>query len=97
MKKYNAVPSDSIGLLNDIMTSTNCKDFTKYMKSLYFTSKRDHTVGGYMDYLDTVETKYCTLYRKNRWIKSSLNSESAFGGEIERGRCYVRDRWKRWA
>ena len=57
LKNYKDILADTMGLINDVMTSADCKGFTKYMKSIYFASKRHHTIGGYMEYLDTEETK----------------------------------------
>ena len=41
LQNCDAVPTDTLGLLNDIMTSADCNEFTEYMKSIYFTSKRN--------------------------------------------------------
>ena len=36
LKKCNAVPTNSMGLLNNVMNSTDCNYFTNYMKMMYF-------------------------------------------------------------
>ena len=69
-----------MGLLNEVMVSADCDEFTEYMKSIYFASKRESLVGGYMEYLDTAEAKYQTLYRKGKWTKKDTKLESAFVG-----------------
>ena len=55
LKNCGANPTDVIGLLNDVMVSADCKEFTAYMKLIYFASKRDSLVTGYMEYLDVAE------------------------------------------
>ena len=44
-----AIPMDTMGLLNDAIVSADCDEFTGYMTSIYFVSKRENLVGGYMD------------------------------------------------
>lgn len=80
-----AIPTDTMGLLNDVMVLADCDEFTDYMKSIDFASKRNYTVGGYMEYLDTAEAKYPTLYRKNKWAKNDSNPDSAFVGDYDEG------------
>ena len=63
------------------MVSADCDDFTDYMKSIYFSLKRNNAVGGYMEYLDTAEAEYLTLYRKNKWSKKDSNAGLAFVGD----------------
>ena len=60
------------------MSLADCSDFTDYMKSIYFASKRSNTVGDYMDYLDSAEAEYRTLYRKGKWTKASSPEDSGF-------------------
>ena len=79
LQNCGAIPTDAMGLLNDVMSSADCKDFTDYMKSIYFASKRTNTVGEYMKYLDEAEGEYRTLYRKGKWTKASSSpQESGF-------------------
>ena len=59
-----AIPTNTMGILNNVISLANCQEFTAYMQSIYFASKRDSTVGGYMKYLDSAESDYRTLYRK---------------------------------
>lgn len=68
----SAVPTDTMGRLNDVMTSMDCEEFTGYMKSIYFASKRERTVGGYVEYLDTAEDEYMTLYREGNGTNPNL-------------------------
>ena len=81
LQNYSAIPTNAMGLLNDVMSSTDCSDFTSYMKSIYFASKRTGTVGDYMEYLDAAEAEYCTLYRKGKWTKASAPQDSGFIGD----------------
>ena len=76
-----AISTNTIGLLNDVMSLTDCQEFTAYMQSIYFALKRSSTVGGYMEYLDSDESEYRTLYRKGKWTKAAVGQESAFVGE----------------
>ena len=39
LQNCDTVPIDTLGLLNDIMTFTDCDNFTEYMKSIYFAPK----------------------------------------------------------
>ena len=80
------IPTDAMGLLNNVMSSADCKDFTEYMKSIYFTSKRTNTVGDYMVYLDAAEAEYQTLYRKGKWTRAVVPQESGFIGDPETSR-----------
>ncbi len=43
-----AIPTETMGLLNNVMSFADCKDFTDYMNSIYFSSKRTNTMGDYM-------------------------------------------------
>ena len=53
-----AIPTDAMDLLDDVMSSADCSEFTDYMKRIYFTSKCTSTVGDYMEYLDAAEAEY---------------------------------------
>jgi len=37
---YGYIPSDTMGLLNDVMSSADCFEFTGYVKTIYFALKR---------------------------------------------------------
>ena len=64
LQNCGAIPTDIMGLLNDVMVSADCKEFTSYMKSIYFASKRNSSGQGYMPYLDAAEAEYCTFYSR---------------------------------
>ena len=89
-----AIPTNTMGLLNDVMSSADCKYFTDYMKLIYFALKRTNTVGDYMKYLDKAEAKYRTLYQKGKRMKASSTTqyslfgadEGSFSGRGEGGR-----------
>ena len=81
LQNCSAIPTDAMGLLNDVMSSADCSEFTNYMQSIYFASKRTGTVGDYMEYLDVAEAEYRTLYRKGKWTKASTPQESGFVGD----------------
>ena len=44
LQSCGAIPTNVMGLLNNVMVLADCKDFTAYMKSIYFASKRDMLV-----------------------------------------------------
>ena len=51
------IPTDTMGLINKVMVSADYDEFTGYMTSIYFASKRESLVGGYMEYLDTAKAE----------------------------------------
>ena len=81
LQNFPALPTNTMGLLNNGMVSAGCDDFTNYMKIIYFASKLSNTVSGYMEYLDLAEAEYRIIYRKNKWLKALSISESAFIGD----------------
>jgi len=63
LQNCGAIPTDTMGLLNDIMTLADCDNFTEYMKHIYFASKHNKTsLTSFTSYLNTVESEYRTLY-----------------------------------
>ena len=58
-----------MGLLNNVIVSADCDDFTSYMKLIYFPSKRDTLSNGYMEYLDAAEAEHRTIYRKRELVE----------------------------
>ena len=66
LQNCSALPTDTMGLLNDVMVSADCREFVEYMQSIYFASKRNNTEQGHMEYLDSTEGEYRTLYHKGR-------------------------------
>lgn len=48
LKNYGTIHTDIVGLLNDVVVLVDCKEFTSYIKSIYFASKRDSSNSGYM-------------------------------------------------
>ena len=87
LQNCGAIPTNTMGLLNDLMPSADCLEFTEYMKSIYFASKRINTIRDYMAYLNCAEGKYRTLYRKGKWTKASAPQDSGFtageGGDTQ--------------
>ena len=76
-----AIPTDVMGLIQDVMLLVDCDKFTSYMRSIYFASKRESLAGGgYMDYHNRAETEYRTLYRKWKWPKNDTTPDSSFIG-----------------
>ena len=71
LQNCDAIPTNTMELINDIMTSADCDEFTEYMKSIYFASKRKKILlASFTCYLNTAESEYRTLYRARKWTKS---------------------------
>ena len=68
LQNCDTVLTDTLGILHDIMTSTDCDKFTEYMKSIYFASKRNNSasVSSFTSYLNTADFEYITLYRAGK-------------------------------
>ena len=64
LKNYSGLPKDIISLLNDIMSSTDCKNFESYMQAVYFDQKCKIKTITLMEFLRSSKPEYCTLYRK---------------------------------
>ena len=64
LKNGLLIPIDVMELLNNIPVLDNCEEFVKYMKYIYFDSKRNSSDDEYMEYLDIAEAEYRTLYRR---------------------------------
>ena len=79
LQNFSAIPTNVMGLLNDVMVLVDYDEFTAYTRSIYFAFKRESLTGvGYMEYLDTVEANCRTLYRKGKWSKKDSTPDSAF-------------------
>jgi len=50
LQHCDAVPMDTMGLLNEVMCSSDCGEFSEYMKSIYYASTRHLTPEAYMEY-----------------------------------------------
>ena len=55
LQNCGTIPTDTMVLLNDVMSSADCSEFTDYVQIIYFASKRANTVGDYVSYLDCAE------------------------------------------
>ena len=79
LQNCDAIPTNMTGLLNDIMMLADCDEFTEYMKSIYFASKRKKTsLASFTSYLNTARSKYRTLYRTGKWKKSEADPDFGF-------------------
>ena len=85
LQNCGPIPTDVMGLLNDVMVLVDYEEFTPYMTSIYFASKRNSSKTGYMEYLDTAEGGYRTLYRKGKWVKVVDPAKSGFVGDDNEG------------
>ena len=45
LQNCSAIPTDVLGFLNDVMVLAGCDEFTAYMRSIYFASKRESSAG----------------------------------------------------
>lgn len=79
------LPTDTLGLLNDIMCSEENDEFTGCMKLIYYNHKRKPAKNvNFMKYLRAAESEseYRTLYRCGKWDKAgngkTKESESGF-------------------
>ena len=100
----NSLPTDVLGLLNDVMTSAESKVFCEYMQSIYFAHKRKIKEITPREYVEFAEKEYRTLYRDNKWNAVKTDPESSFytgdkeprgsrGGRGNGGRG--RNRWEK--
>ena len=80
LKNCGELPTDIIGLLNDIMCSAECNDFKEYMKAIYFDHKRRIKVVDPLEYLKLAESEYRTLYRKGKWTAVKHTPATVFFG-----------------
>ena len=83
LKNCSAIPTDVMGLLNDVMVLADCGESVEYIKSIYFAAKRNNSDDGYMEYLDIAKAEYRTIYRRGKWIKAGDTSESGFFGDVD--------------
>jgi len=57
LQNCTVLPTDLIGLLNNIMCSAANKDFISYMKSIYFNHRQKTKEVTYLIYLDYAKSK----------------------------------------
>jgi len=48
LQNCDEVPTDTLGLLNKVVCSADCGEFSEYMKSMYYVSRQNRTPGAYM-------------------------------------------------
>ena len=63
LQKCSNLPTDTVGLINDIVCSTDCDEFSSYMKLVYFNHKCRTKVIILMEYIWIAGLDYRTLYR----------------------------------
>ena len=63
LKNCADLPTDTHGLLNDIMTSASNDAFTGYMRLIYYDQKQSRWSFDFLKYLKVAEAEYMTLYR----------------------------------
>ena len=84
---FSNLPTDTMDLLNDIMGSADCDDFSGFMISVYFNHKRKTQVITYQEYIRLAEAEYRTLYRSDKWTASRNDPKAGFFvGRDDRGR-----------
>ena len=72
------LPMDMMGLLNDIMGSADCEEFSEFMNLAYFDHKRKTRIIAHQEYLRLAESEYWTLYWSGKWTVSKNNRMSGF-------------------
>jgi len=60
------LPTDMMGILNDIFCSVACPNFTYYMKNIYFSHKRNTMVITPLKFCWLAEMEYRTIYRNGK-------------------------------
>ena len=78
LQNCTVLPTDLVGLLNDIMLSAENTDFTSFMKSVYFDDKRKTRVIGFTEHLNLAEAEYRNIYRAGKWLASKNDPASGF-------------------
>lgn len=73
IQSSGCLPTDTMGLLSDIMCSDECNDLSEFMKIVYVSPKRKTDTIEPITYLDLAESEYCTLYRGQKWTKSKTD------------------------
>lgn len=75
---FSGLPIDMMRLLNDILVSADCSEFSGFMSSVYYDHKRKTRVINHHEYLRLVEVEYRTLDRNQKWTASKNDSTSVF-------------------
>ena len=90
LKNCADIPTDTHGLLSDIMTSASNDEFCGYTKSIYYKQKRSRSTFYFVNYLKTAKSEYRTLYCAGKWTVSSHNTTVAgfYGNGNEGNREY---------
>jgi len=65
-------------LLNDIMVSEDCSEFSGFMNSIYYDHKRKNRVSNHPEYLRLAEAEYRTRYYKQKWTAPKNDPTSDF-------------------
>jgi len=76
LKNYSELPTDTTGLLNDIIISADCDEFSGFMNSVYYDYTQKIRLIDHSKSLRLAKAEYCTLYRKQR--RMALVSNLAF-------------------
>jgi len=74
----NILPTDVMGMLNDVMSSADSKVFSEYMQSIYFAHKRKIKTVTPREYIEFAEKEHRTLYRDNTWSTVKTVPDSSF-------------------
>jgi len=62
LKNSSELPTDTMGLLNDIMISADCDEFSGFMNSVYYDHKGKTRLIDHSEYLRLAKAEYQTLY-----------------------------------
>ena len=83
LKNTSVLPTDTMGLMNDIMESADCDDFSGFMNSVYFDHKKKTRVIAHQEFLRLAEVEYRTRYRIGKCTAS--RSDPTFGIFVDHG------------
>ena len=78
LSNCKCLPTDMMGILNDIFCSAACSDFVDYMKAIYFSHKRGTMVITPLELCALAEMEYRTAYRNGKWTASKSDPDSGF-------------------
>merc|ERR1740124_409077 len=70
LQNCSELRTDTMGLLNGIMISADCDEFSGFMNLVYYDHKRKTRLINHSEYLRLTEAEYRTFYWKKRWTAS---------------------------
>ena len=90
LQNCTILPTNLIGILNDIMVLVIIDDFITYTTVIYFSHYQKKKLIDYETYRDFSESEYCTLYRTQKWIASKSEPLSCYLSEKKAGTTWIK-------